>query len=781
MRRRSAGPLPAVFIRAPRIRQRRAGRRGPRRARRRAGPRAAGQRRGRDVSPGADRRPPAAPPALRAGSSRQGGAREPRLDRDARRDRGPDAQSAEGQRLLARARRGALAGARRAGEGARRRARLGPARACSRPAGTCRCSSTATAPGWRSSSGDYCDLVRQLFVFGPPLVAALSGHAIAGGLIAAMGADERIAAEGKGKFGLSEVILGVSVPACLMEPFRHVRRRAPDGAPGGDGGEPRGRARARDRPRGRRSSRPGSCSTARSSGRAFSPAFRAPPTRPSSCARARPRSRGSTRRATTIPSSTSGSARTRGSGSNDMVARLCRARRDSGRRDPRGARPLAGRARASAFSRRCLRASTPGCPSRTPRRSCATRESRIPAEKPRTPGVFWQEHLESGPAAPALRASRRSSALLDALGFRSRARLLGRVQQRLRPRGPPGRDARRGSRSRTSAFRCRRSCPRGRAASRRRQGELEIARDGARASRIAFRRGRAGRAARDRGLLGAPVSDEAFDGALARDLPAGRALPARGRRCGATSATASSPSRAGRCASTTCTRACACRSPAPRERRARGALRHRCGGARAAFAIAGDRATPAAPSAPDGVPRDRRGARRGASARSRRADGYRRLLEGVADVVVGRGRSGRVPADALGAASGARSPAAAIVGRRRARCRPARRVASRAAARTGDTRLAFRVRGARGEKTYLMREAALRGRARGPSAQRLAARPPGGLARGGPARLGEDALSLRRSRTGRISPTRAAAGAARASAATSRRMRDSDGGFMWYR
>ena len=68
----------------------------------------------------------------------------------------------------------------------------------------------------------YCDLVRQIFVFGPPVVAALPGHAIAGGLIVAMGADERIAAEGKGKFGLSEVILGVSVPQCLMEPFRHV-------------------------------------------------------------------------------------------------------------------------------------------------------------------------------------------------------------------------------------------------------------------------------------------------------------------------------------------------------------------------------------------------------------------------------------------------------------------------------------------------------------------------------------------------------------------------------
>lgn len=70
--------------------------------------------------------------------------------------------------------------------------------------------------------GAYCDLVRQVFVFGAPVVAALPGHAIAGGLILAMAADERIAAQGKGKFGLSEVILGVSVPQCLMEPFRHV-------------------------------------------------------------------------------------------------------------------------------------------------------------------------------------------------------------------------------------------------------------------------------------------------------------------------------------------------------------------------------------------------------------------------------------------------------------------------------------------------------------------------------------------------------------------------------
>lgn len=80
----------------------------------------------------------------------------------------------------------------------------------------------AERPAMEEFVSAFCDLVRELFVFGPPLVAALPGHAIAGGLIVAMGADERIAASGRAKFGLSEVVLGVSVPQCLMEPFRHA-------------------------------------------------------------------------------------------------------------------------------------------------------------------------------------------------------------------------------------------------------------------------------------------------------------------------------------------------------------------------------------------------------------------------------------------------------------------------------------------------------------------------------------------------------------------------------
>ena len=64
--------------------------------------------------------------------------------------------------------------------------------------------------------------MREIFVFGAPVVAALPGHAIAGGLIVSAAADERIAAEGKGELGLSEVLLGVPVPHCLLELFRHL-------------------------------------------------------------------------------------------------------------------------------------------------------------------------------------------------------------------------------------------------------------------------------------------------------------------------------------------------------------------------------------------------------------------------------------------------------------------------------------------------------------------------------------------------------------------------------
>ena len=68
----------------------------------------------------------------------------------------------------------------------------------------------------------FCDLVREIFTHPAPVLAALPGHAIAGGLIVACAADERYAAEGTARFGLSEVALGVPLPACCLELFAYV-------------------------------------------------------------------------------------------------------------------------------------------------------------------------------------------------------------------------------------------------------------------------------------------------------------------------------------------------------------------------------------------------------------------------------------------------------------------------------------------------------------------------------------------------------------------------------
>jgi enoyl-CoA hydratase len=67
----------------------------------------------------------------------------------------------------------------------------------------------------------YTNVIRDVFTHPAPVVAALPGHAIAGGIILAMAADERIAAEGESLFGLSEVNLGVPLPRALFEVFRH--------------------------------------------------------------------------------------------------------------------------------------------------------------------------------------------------------------------------------------------------------------------------------------------------------------------------------------------------------------------------------------------------------------------------------------------------------------------------------------------------------------------------------------------------------------------------------
>ncbi len=64
------------------------------------------------------------------------------------------------------------------------------------------------------------DALLQLFRFPGPTVAAINGHAIAGGAVLAHACDTRIMARGKARIGLSEVAVGVSFPSV---PFELVR------------------------------------------------------------------------------------------------------------------------------------------------------------------------------------------------------------------------------------------------------------------------------------------------------------------------------------------------------------------------------------------------------------------------------------------------------------------------------------------------------------------------------------------------------------------------------
>ena len=53
-----------------------------------------------------------------------------------------------------------------------------------------------------------------------PVVAAVNGHAIAGGCVLALECDVRLMADGPGKIGLSETQLGIGLPAVVLEPLR---------------------------------------------------------------------------------------------------------------------------------------------------------------------------------------------------------------------------------------------------------------------------------------------------------------------------------------------------------------------------------------------------------------------------------------------------------------------------------------------------------------------------------------------------------------------------------
>jgi enoyl-CoA hydratase len=62
----------------------------------------------------------------------------------------------------------------------------------------------------------------RVFAFPRPVVAALTGHAVAGGAVLALACDARVMGATAGRFGLNEIRLGVPFPASALEIVRYA-------------------------------------------------------------------------------------------------------------------------------------------------------------------------------------------------------------------------------------------------------------------------------------------------------------------------------------------------------------------------------------------------------------------------------------------------------------------------------------------------------------------------------------------------------------------------------
>ena len=74
---------------------------------------------------------------------------------------------------------------------------------------------TLSPPELRTLAREFAHTMLRIFTFPAPTVAALTGHAIAGGAILALACDRRVATDGPYRLHVNEVAIGIPVPTWM--------------------------------------------------------------------------------------------------------------------------------------------------------------------------------------------------------------------------------------------------------------------------------------------------------------------------------------------------------------------------------------------------------------------------------------------------------------------------------------------------------------------------------------------------------------------------------------
>ncbi len=69
----------------------------------------------------------------------------------------------------------------------------------------------------RAWYGRFCGALLRVFKYERPVVAAVNGHAIAGGLILALCCDYGVCVDSRGRFGLNEITIGFPIPSAVAQ------------------------------------------------------------------------------------------------------------------------------------------------------------------------------------------------------------------------------------------------------------------------------------------------------------------------------------------------------------------------------------------------------------------------------------------------------------------------------------------------------------------------------------------------------------------------------------